>query len=162
MSHIDRKTQKKRGSRTHGYGNTQKHRGAGSRGGRGLGGGKKQKWMWVSKFMPDHFGGKGFKRPPEMIASPNTINVGDLEAKLSSWVSEGVAEKKSKRYYIDLSKAGFQKLLGSGRISSPIDVAVARCSEKAKNKLEEAGGSVVLLEQSESESEPAAESAKSS
>ena len=58
-----KKIRKKRGSRTCGYGITKKHRGAGSRGGRGKAGLLKHKKTWMIKYDPDHFGKKGFKVP---------------------------------------------------------------------------------------------------
>ena len=49
-----KKTAKLRGSRTHGYGSSKKHRGGGSRGGRGMAGTKRQKKTWMLKHCPDH------------------------------------------------------------------------------------------------------------
>jgi len=140
MAHKDRKTQRKRGSRTHGYGNTQKHRGAGSRGGHGMAGSKKHKWQHVSKFMPDHFGHKGFKRPQGSIVVDKTINVGILDASIEKLVKNKMATKDAKGYTVDLSALGFDKLLGSGSVKNKLNVTVAKSSGKAKEKIESAGG----------------------
>jgi len=100
MAHRDRKIIKKRGSRSCGYGNAQKHRGAGSRGGRGMAGSKKHKWSYVSKYMPGYFGTKGFKRPRRVVREIKTINVGDIEKNLDRFVDEGKIRLKNKRYFL--------------------------------------------------------------
>ena len=151
MSHGDRKTARMRGSRNHGYGNTQKHRGAGSRGGRGMAGSKKQKWSYVSKYLPGYFGKKGFKRPQSQIKTDTTINVGYISANISKFVASGAAKKEKSSYSLDLSACGYTKLLGSGKVEIKLDVSVVSCSAKARQKIEAAGGSVTS-EDSESES----------
>lgn len=142
MAHGDRKTQKMRGSRTHGYGNTQKHRGAGSRGGRGMAGSKKQRWMKVSKEMPGYFGGKGFKRPQSTSTKNKIINVGLLDQKAERLVSDSKAEKKGGAYHIDLTKLGFDRLLGSGVVTKKLKITVGVCTQSAREKIEAVGGSV--------------------
>lgn len=60
MIRRKRKVRKLRGSHTHGWGGCKKkHRGGGSKGGRGgmagTGGKRKNtKWTWVIKYAPDH------------------------------------------------------------------------------------------------------------
>lgn len=142
MAQKNRKTHKKRGSRTHGYGNAQKHRGAGSRGGRGRGGSNKQKWSYFSKYVKGHFGHKGFKRPQSTISSPLTLNVGALSERVSELEAQGAVEKKGKKTTIDLSKAGVDKLLGAGRVDQPFTVIVSAASTKAREKIEAAGGAI--------------------
>lgn len=143
MAHKDRKTQKRRGSRTHGYGSAQKHRGAGSRGGRGMAGSKKHKWSFVSKYMPGYFGKKGFKRP--ITQKANTINVGELDSNLEKWAEKGMVEKKTREYSVSLNALGYEKLLGSGKILKKVSVTVKNCSKKAREKIEKAGGAINLL-----------------
>jgi len=145
MAHRDRTIRKKRGSRTVGYGNAQKHRGAGSRGGRGMAGSKKHKWMWVSKHMPDHIGRSGFKRHRCLSSKSKTINVSELEDMMGSWLSEEKAEMKGKKIEVDLKNLGFDKLLGTGKISKAVSVTVDACSRRAREKIEAAGGSITLL-----------------
>lgn len=145
MAHKDRKTQKKRGSRTHGYGNTQKHRGAGSRGGHGMAGSKKHMWQHVSKFMPDHFGHRGFKRPEIVTCHDKTINLGDLDSSVEKLVKNKLAVKSGNSYAVDLSALGFDKLLGSGTVRNKLNVKVGKCSSKAKEKIEAAGGKLEIV-----------------
>jgi large subunit ribosomal protein L15 len=145
MAQKDRKINtKSRGTRNCGWGNTQKHRGAGNRGGRGMAGSNKQKWSYVSKFMPDHFGRQGFKRPLKMIYDDVTINVGDLERKVDVFVSEGIAEYKDKKYVIDLTQLGYDKLLGAGKIKRPMEIKVEKSSDSAVEKVKAAGGNVLV------------------
>jgi len=52
-----------RGRRTCGYGSRKKHRGKGSKGGKGMAGtGKRagQKLTWLQRYMPDYLGKRGF------------------------------------------------------------------------------------------------------
>lgn len=141
MAHTDRKTRKMRGSRNCGYGNTQKHRGKGSRGGVGMAGSKKHKWSYVSKYMPDHFGHKGFKRPAESVHEDSTINVGYIDQHLEAWVEKGLAKPEAGKYVVDLTSL-YDKLLGSGKVTHAIIISVGKCSGSAKKKVEEAGGRV--------------------
>ena len=142
MAHKDRKINKGRGSRTCGYGSSKKHRGAGSRGGRGLAGGKKHKWSFFSKYRPGYFGKHGFKRPPAVVREPNVVNVGRVNEDLPRLIKEKKAESKGEKYYIDLKALGYEKLLGSGRVTNPLIIKVDDYSEKALKKIEEAGGGI--------------------
>jgi len=132
------KTKKFRGSRTHGRG-IKAGRGAGLRGGRGNAGLHKHKFMYMLKYMPDHFGVHGFKRPDSMLKEITVINVGQLE--------EIFPGKKD----IDLTKEGIDKLLGGGEIHHPIHVNVKTATEKAIEKIQEKGGKVNVEEQEKEE-----------
>ncbi|HEX4919982.1 MAG TPA: uL15m family ribosomal protein, partial [Candidatus Bathyarchaeia archaeon] len=57
---------------------------------------------------------------------------------------EGRAKQSGSKFEINLGDMGFTKLLGNGRIRHPVRVVVAECSEKAANKISQAGGEVVL------------------
>ncbi len=141
MATRDRRVKRMRGSRMHGWGNTQKHRGAGSRGGHGMAGSKKHKWHYISKYFPDYFGGKGFKRH-SADKEDVTMNVGYLGRHLADLVAEGAAKKSGDAYEIDLGKAGYTKLLGAGSVEVKLKIRVAGCSASAKAKVEAKGGSV--------------------
>jgi len=142
MAHKDRKYHKHRGCRNQGYGSSKKHRGAGSRGGRGNAGSKKHKWSWFSKYKPDHFGKKGFKRPANVIKRENIINVGDLDKNLEKFKNEKKIEVKGKKYYIDLRSMGYDKLLGSGRIRNAFIIKIDKYSQRALEKVNEVGGKI--------------------
>ena len=127
------KTKKFRGSMTHGRGK-KGGRGAGLRGGRGNAGLHKHKYMHMLKYMPDHFGVHGFKRPQSVVKKDNIINVGQLE------------EKYPGKKDIDLKKEGYDKLLGGGKINSSIKIKVDSASQKAIEKIQGKGGEVILPE----------------
>ena len=152
MATKNRKKRKLMGARSQGYGCTQKHRGAGSRGGRGMAGSKKHKWIMVSKKMPGYFGRSGFLRHESLISSVSTINVGVLDERIEKLAKEGKAEEKKGVYSIDLSVVGVDKLLGSGVASHRMMVKVAAATQRAIEKIEAAGGSVEVPESAESES----------
>jgi large subunit ribosomal protein L15 len=118
---------------THGRGK-KAGRGAGLRGGRGNAGLLKHRHMYMTKYMPDHFGRHGFKRPQSVIKKEKIINVGQLEVKFPS--------KKD----IDLKKEGYDKLLGGGKLKTKLKIKVNSASEKAIEKIKDKGGEVVLLE----------------
>jgi large subunit ribosomal protein L15 len=118
---------------THGKGR-KGGRGAGLRGGRGNAGLHKHKFLHMLKYMPDHFGVHGFKRPQSVIKKNKTINIGELE------------EKFPGKNNIDLEKEGFDKLLGSGVINTKLKIKVNFASEKAIEKIKEKGGEIVFPE----------------
>lgn len=137
------RTSKFRGSRTHGRGK-KAGRGAGLRGGRGNAGLHKHKYLTVVKHMPNYFGRYGFKRPQSVIRESRTMNLSELELSLESLRAKGVAESRQGRQIVDLKKLGIDKLLGSGRISTPVDVIVDSASKMAKQKLEKIGGKLIV------------------
>lgn len=118
---------------THGRGK-KAGRGAGLRGGKGNAGLLKHRFMYMIKYMPEHYLGKhGFKRPQQVIKKEKTINVGQLEEKFPG--------KKT----IDLEKEGYDKLLGGGTIKSSVKITVKKASEKAIEKIKAQDGEVTLL-----------------
>lgn len=116
---------------THGKGK-KGGRGAGLRGGKGNAGLCKHKFMYMNKYMPDHFGSHGFKRPQNILKQEKTINVGEIEDKFP--------DKKT----INLTEEGYDKILGAGQIKSKLKITVNSASEKAINKIKEQGGEIIL------------------
>lgn len=138
----DKKVRRQRGSRTYGWGTVGQHRKSGTRGGFGNAGLHKHKWSWTVKYGKDHFGKFGFIRPKSVVEQRNCINVGAI----ASIIKDGILEKDEKgRIIIDLSKMGYDKLLGGGKIDLPIVVKVKQASEIAKKKIAELGGEVILI-----------------
>ena len=114
--------------RTHGRGH-KAGRGAGKRGGRGLAGINKHRVMTRIKYMPNHWGMHGFNRDPSLRTVFVTCNVSDLE---------GLANGQDS---IDLTAMGIDKLLGSGRLTTALNITVDEWSAKAAEKVSAAGGS---------------------
>jgi large subunit ribosomal protein L15 len=77
-----------------------------------------------------------------MVEANRTINVGELGEQIERFVSMGFATKEGDGYKVDLTEAGIDKLLGNGSIDVAVTVTVAEASEKARAKIEAAGGSV--------------------
>lgn len=122
------KTKKMRGSGTFGKGK-KGARGGGSRGGRGKAGLHKHKYIYMVKYAPFAYGRKGFKS--KIRKEKKVINVGEL----------GRLYPDSETIY--LKKDGYSKLLGNGNVEKPFTVVIDECSEKAKEKIESAGGKVL-------------------
>jgi len=127
------KTKRFRGKRTFGKGK-KSGRGAGSRGGRGNSGLHKHKHMHMIKYIPDHFGAHGFKRPKGTVKKDKTINIGQLE------------DMFPKKKEINLTEEGFDKLLGGGTINNSLKIKVESASQSAVDKIKEKGGEVILPE----------------
>jgi large subunit ribosomal protein L15 len=123
-------------------GGTHKNRrGKGSRGGTGWAGSQKHHAQ-LAREVGRAQGKYGFKRPQSMVFAINTINVGKLDHELPTWVARGEASESGGTYEVDLTSLGYDKLLGSGRVTRKIKINIDNCSPSAKVKIEEAGGSV--------------------
>jgi len=146
MPHKLRKTRKKRGSRTVGYGRVGQHRDQGSKGYR-KSGRHKRGWSWVQRYEPDYFGKNGFTSPQSLRQHVNVINVGRLD----EIVEKVSVEKEEGKLFVDLETLGFTKLLGTGRVTKPLTVKVASCSKSAVEKIKEAGGQVLMETQEQGE-----------
>lgn len=141
MPHKLRKTRKKRGSRTVGYGRVGQHRGGGQRGGHGKAGRRKHLRSHVLRYEPDYFEKKGFKPPSRPEA--DIINVGELDEEVNRLLIEGKAMKKADGIHIDLKKLGYDKLLGSGQVAHQFIVTVDSYSKSAAEKIRKAKGKIL-------------------
>jgi len=139
-----RKTRKMRGSRTHGWGVSGQHRKHGMKGGRGNAGKFKHKWTRTVKYGLKEIGKFGFRCPTSKPRS-STINIDELNQLIEKLDEKNLVKDESGKPLIDLNKLGYGKLLGAGKITKPISIIVNECSEKAKKKIEEVGGSVKVL-----------------
>jgi large subunit ribosomal protein L15 len=128
-----KKIRKRRGSRTCGYGMSKKHRGGGSRGGRGNAGMLKHKKTWMVKYDPDHFGRKGFKVPVKAKNVIKAITLRDLD----------ILARKLGKSEIDVSELGYDKILSKGTLTQPLTIKAKKVVERARKKIEESGGKVV-------------------
>ncbi len=146
-----KKSRKLRGAtRTHGYGRIGQHRKSGSKGGFGAAGMHKHMWTWVIKYAPTWFGKHGFNRPPKIVVEVNAINVGVLDEIAAKMKNEGLATIEEGKIVIDVAKLGFNKVLGRGKVTQPLKVIAPSISERAKEKIERAGGEVVILTEEQS------------
>lgn len=132
-----KKVIKRRGSKTHGWG-TEKHRGAGSRGGRGMAGsGKRADQKKISIFK--EYGDTYFGRRKGFVSRFNKIkgiNVGELD----KLIERGLAKEENGFYVVDLKD---KKLLGAGEINKKFKIKVSSFSKQAEEKIKKAGGELV-------------------
>lgn len=133
------KGKKMRNSNTHGRGK-KAGRGAGLQGGRGRAGAHKHRRVMLQQKGGKHahmaakpWGRRGFHSVSRTVPD-TTINVRDLPARFP-----GLQE-------IDLTAAGITKLLAAGRVEAPVTVRVEKATKSAVEKIQAAGGQVVLAE----------------
>lgn len=143
MAHKDRKIRKYRGSRNCGWGNTQKHRGAGSRGGRGNAGVYKHKWCRTSKYFPEHLGKHGFKRHSN-DKEISFVNIEFIEKNFNKFLNEGKITENNGKFYLNLRDLNYDKLLGKGTVMHSFVITTNQCSENAKKKIEAQGGEIII------------------
>ena len=142
MKNKRKKNVRLRGSKTHGWGAMKKHRGAGSRGGRGMAGtGKKGDAKKPSIWKNKYFGKSGFKRAKRIP----TINLSDIERKLPTWEKNNLVTKEKDVYNVNLSDLGYEKLLSQGNIKTKVKISVDKTSKKAMEKVQKSGGQVNIL-----------------
>jgi len=137
-----------RGSRTHGGGSQKNRRGAGHRGGRGDAGRKKHE----AKDHPQ-LGKSGFKRPGKVVEDVEVSNVGDIDRQIDALVDRGVAEETEDGYAVDASALGVDKVLGSGQVRNTLTVRADDFSDSAVEKIEDAGGEVVVTSEASDDHE---------
>jgi len=140
--HKSRKTRKKRGSRTHGWGQIGQHRKASVKGGRKVGR-HKHLWTYVIKHEPKYFGKKGFTSPKSLKGEVDVINVVQLDELVDKLSIEKQLQKKTGKAFLDLEKLGYHKLLGAGKITQAVTVKALSYSEGAARKVKEAGGQIL-------------------
>lgn len=125
-----RKTIKKRGSKTCGWGAKKKHRGKGSKGGSGYSN-RDSRWLMLRKKVPERFERKKRLKPKKKkVRIVNVEDLARLKAKLG-------------KEEINLVELGYDKLLGKGRVKEPIRVIAKAWSKKAEEKIIKAGGAII-------------------
>ncbi len=134
-----RKSRRQRGTRFCGWGQIGQHRASGSRGGVGGAGKHKHFFLRTLKEEPDHFGHEQFHALRKSDVS-RWVNLRDLN-KLLRYSKSGEDGKA----VLDLGELGYEKLLGSGRVEAVFTIKVKQASKSAKDKITEAGGEVLTL-----------------
>ena len=121
-----------------GWGQVGQHRASGHKGGLGITGMKKHHRSTMIKEDPDHYGHDIPKTPcPNIIKKWTSLrDLDDLFAKMGSQEGEG-------KKIIDLHSAGYQKLLGGGKVTRAYTVKVRQFTASAQEKLTAAGGEVL-------------------
>jgi large subunit ribosomal protein L15 len=136
-----RKSRRNRGSRFCGWGQIGQHRASGSRG--GVGGAGKHKHFYIRTVIeePDHFGHQQFHALRKSDVS-KWLNIHDLSKliKYSKATQDG-------KIVLDLNELGYEKLLGLGQVEAAFTVKIKKASKSAKEKINEAGGEVLVSDE---------------
>ncbi len=139
-----KKITKHRGSRTCGWGLV--HRGSGQKGGAGnAGSGKKanakapRRGLWAKQLMGKH----GFIHHGPQVHD-TVINLRDLEDKLPSLLAAKHATEQNGMVTIDLAKAGYTKVLSTGKVRHKWKITAARAAPDAIEKVKAAGGELLV------------------
>lgn len=125
------KKSRARGDRTLGWA-MKKHKGSGNRGGKGMAGtGKRadQRKSWVIKNQFPYFGKQGWTSRSSRRKVNDVINLRELAEKYKP------GEINLKDY----------KILGEGEITGKYAIKAKSCSQSAKEKIEKAGGKIMLV-----------------
>jgi len=141
---MTKRRSKKSKSGSHGYGSSKKNRGAGNRGGRGdAGSGKKGQSKNMEKDGINELGENGFnsRKSPQ-----NGINLRDIDQRIREFVEMDVAEQSEDGYIFHADKAGYDKVLGGGKLTTDIEVRAEKFSDSAERKIEDAGSQIKVLE----------------
>merc|ERR1739845_287745 len=143
-----KKTRKMRGKVSHGQGRIGKHRKGGDRGGRGLAGGQHHHRINFDKYHPGYFGKVGmrhFNKDNNPLYC-STMNVEKLWSLVSEETRLNAAKDTSVAPVIDVTKRGYFKVLGKGRLpAQPVIVKARLFSRQAEEKIKAAGGVCVLV-----------------
>ncbi|MBU4501751.1 MAG: 50S ribosomal protein L15 [Nanoarchaeota archaeon] len=141
-----KKNVRQRANNSHGWGARKKHRGAGSRGGRGMAGSGKRadqkKPSILKEYGNSYFGRSGFVKHNKRIVK--SVNISYLEEQIPNLLSKKLINEKDKSYVIDLKTLGYNKLIGSGNVTKKFVITVEAASHKAVEKVAKAGGKVIL------------------
>jgi len=140
-----KKINKLRGQRSAGYGFTKGHRAAGQRGGKGMAGSKKHHYIKLMIENPRYFGKWGFKRPQKLLENLVVLNIGEIDESADRLVEKGIATMTGKRYNIDVSKLGIDRILGSGKVTRKLNLTgVQSITLRAREKVTGIGGTIDL------------------
>lgn len=139
-----KKDTRQRGSKTHGFGSMKKNRGAGNRGGRGNAGSGKRGDANKPYFrvkQKRELGKYGFNNGKHAV-DYSPVNIYYLENSFDSLKARGLFKESSGYFSIDLSRLGFNKLLGTGKATRKYNIKVDYASQSALDKISKAGGVV--------------------
>jgi len=110
-----------------------------------MAGSKKHHYIKVMQENPKYFGKWGFKRPQKVIDNLVVINIGDIDEAADRLVERNEATMTGKRYNIDVSKMGIDRILGSGKVTRKLNlVGVKAITPRAREKVTGIGGTIDL------------------
>ncbi len=140
-----KKTRKLRGHVSNGYGRVGKHRK--HPGGRGYSGGEHHERINMFRYHPGLYGKRGIRvfRLHKNREYCESVNLDRLWSLLSEEARTKFSKDKTKAAVIDVTKAGFQKVLGRGRLPNiPVVIKAKFFSKTAERRIKAIGGACVL------------------
>ena len=75
------------------------------------------------------------------------MGFGARPGRQTGFVDEGVAEETDDGYIFHADKAGYDKVLGGGKLTRNIEIHAKKFSSSAERKIEEAGQETVVIEE---------------
>jgi len=112
-----------------------------------MAGSKKHHYIRTMMENPRYFGKWGFKRPQKLLDDLVVLNIGEIDEAADKLVEKGVATMTGKRYNIDVSQLGIDKILGSGKVTRKLNLTgVKSISVRAREKVTGVGGTIDLPE----------------
>ncbi len=128
---VRTRTKKLRGGH---YGRGMKSgRGKGKKGGNGMAGLGGHRKVWLILHDPNHYGVHGFTSHSKTVENPITLaslNTNYENLKENGFVNDGV---------VDLTAAGYTKLLGTGSFEIKCKIKISKATEKTISKLTNQG-----------------------
>ncbi|PXF52271.1 MAG: 50S ribosomal protein L15 [Candidatus Methanophagaceae archaeon] len=146
---MKKRVKKIRGTRTCGGGSHKKRRGKGSKGGSGNAGAYAHHFVRsLKQGMKKGKQGSGSARHSNSKTYDAIMNVGELAEKLEELIKTGKAEERGDAVFLDATQLGIRKILGRGELRGKpkLIVRVNEISGIAKEKIEEAGGRIEMIE----------------
>lgn len=141
-----KKSKKQRGTTTHGWGARKKHKGSGSKGGKGMAGtGKRaghKKTKITVMYGHGYFGKQGITSKSTAKKKNPVINLRDIERNPGKF--------KVENGWLDLT--GY-KVLGDGELTKEIKIKALDISKSAREKVENAGGIISIVKRKEDKKE---------
>ena len=67
----------------------------------------------------------------------------DVDQRIPLWLKEKKASEVSGKVVVDLGQLGYQKLLGTGKLTRAVKITVEKSSQSVKEKVEKAKGELV-------------------
>ena len=120
-----------------GWGQVGQHRASGHKGGLGVSGMMKHHYSTLLKEDPDHFGHSS-TRPPHPNVTRKWASIRDLDDLFAKFGSDEGGKK-----IIDLTAAGYDRLLGGGKATTPYLIKVGKFTASAEEKIKAVGGEVL-------------------
>jgi len=139
-----RKAMKWRGNTTHGHGARKKWKKSGHHGGVGMAGtGKRadhKKSLVIKLFGNNYFGKQGVTSRKSAKKINDVMNLSDISRNFDS-----LMKKYGKNNILELKN---YKILGEGELKEKINISARAFSESAKEKIEKAGGKIIIEKES--------------